>query len=140
MFRVGVVGYSKWTFNVNVAEALISTAFKMVEQNHISDEYVLVSGLTNIGIPALAYKQAVKSGWKTVGIACEKAQKFDLFPVNESKIVGKEWGDESETFLGGIDCLIRIGGGIQSLNETKKVKEMGLPVYEFELLSTENKT
>lgn len=86
-----------------------------------------------MGIPALAYREAVKKGWKTVGIACEKAKEYDLFDVDEKHIVGKEWGDESESFLDMIDMMIKVGGGKQSKEEAEKAKKMGKLVFEYEL-------
>ena len=68
-----------------------------------------------------------------MGIACEKAKEYDLFPVDKKIIVGKEWGDESETLLNNIDVLVRIGGGKQSLREVKQFQETGKPVIEHEL-------
>ena len=48
-------------------------------------------------------------------------------------IVGKEWGDESETFLNKIDCIVKIGGGKQSEKEFAQAKDMEMETYEFEL-------
>ncbi|MBI2105686.1 hypothetical protein HYT56_02500 [Candidatus Woesearchaeota archaeon] len=36
-------------------------------------------------------------------------------------------------FLNSIDALVRVGGGIQSLDETAKMKNRNKRVYEFEL-------
>lgn len=91
--------------------------------------------MTNIGIPALAYQEAIKRNWKTIGIACTKASEYDLFPVDKKIIIGNEWGDESETFIDSIDILIRIGGGKQSLKETEIFKTLNKLVIEFDLKS-----
>ncbi|HLG28284.1 MAG TPA: hypothetical protein VI423_10905 [Paenisporosarcina sp.] len=143
--RIGVVGYSGQKFDENEAQDLIAGTFDAIEmrwpdrKTHPGKravtltEKVIVSGLTDVGIPALAYREAVRRGWKTVGIACEKAKEYDLFPVDKKIIVGKEWGDESETLLNNIDVLVRIGGGKQSLREVKQFQETGKPVIEHEL-------
>ena len=108
----------------------------MVETYHTTypdGNYIVISGLTDMGIPALAYREAVRRNWGTMGVACEKAKEYELFPVDHKVISGKEWGDESEVFLYNIDLLIRIGGGTQSLEETQKAKDMGVEVYEYDL-------
>jgi hypothetical protein len=132
MLHVGVVGYSGGKFDEKIAKALIAIAFDIVEENHGNDN-IVVSGLTDIGIPALAYRAASKRGWKTKGIACKEAEEYDLYPVDETEIVGDKWGDESETFLNDIKVLVRIGGGEQSIDETQKAKDKKIPVYEFDL-------
>jgi nitrogenase molybdenum-iron protein alpha/beta subunit len=130
--KIGVVGYSSAKFNEDVAKALIAISFDTVEVEH-GDDHIIVSGLTDLGIPALAYREAKKRGWKTKGIACKKAEEYDLYPVEETEIVGDDWGDESETFLNDIEVLIRIGGGEQSMDETQKAKDKKIPVFEYDL-------
>ena len=68
-----------------------------------------------------------------MGVACEKAEEYDCFQVNLKIIEGKDWGEESATFLENIDVLVRIGGGKQSLDETEKAKKKKMPVYEYDL-------
>ena len=133
MISVGVIGYSDPKFDKNIAKALMAIALDVVEANHEDDAYELVSGLTDMGIPAIAYEMAKKRGWKTVGIACSKAHDNPCFDVDIEIIEGKEWGDESAVFLDNIDVLIRIGGGKQSIAETKKAKDRDIPVYEYDL-------
>lgn len=131
--KIGVVGYSGAKFDEKIAKALLAIAFDIVEQNIKSDKYDLVSGLTDIGIPSLAYNMAKKEGWKTVGLTAKEAKEYDCFPVDEEIIVGEKFGDESKEFIDYLDCLIRIGGGKQSLKETEMAKDKGIPVYEFDL-------
>jgi len=133
MINVGVVGYSGGKFNEDIAKALLAIALDIIEQNHKSKNYTLVSGYTDMGIPALAYRMAEKRGWKTMGIACEKAHDNPTYNVDSFIIEGKEWGDESKKFLDTIDVLIRIGGGKQSMEETETAKKENIPVYEFDL-------
>ena len=133
MFNIGVVGYSGGKFNEDVAKALVAIALDVVAEDNGDKKYALVSGLTDMGIPAIAYRAADKRGWKTVGIACSQADDNPCYDVDERIIEGEEWGDESDLFLNYIDCLVRVGGGEQSIEETKLAKEMGLPVYEYDL-------
>lgn len=112
--RVGFVGYSDDTkFNKDDAVALVKRSFDIIA----SKNPVVVSGLTNVGIPAIVYAEAASRGLRTAGIACSKAEEYECFPVDEKLIVGKEWGEESQTFLKNIDFLIKIGGGDQSVKE-----------------------
>jgi len=133
MKRIGVVGYSGAKFDLTIAKALLEIALDLMDLIHEDNEFAIVSGYTDLGIPALAYRSAGKRGWKTVGIACEKAEEYDVFDVDEKIIEGKEWGDESETFLDNIDVLIRIRCGVQSFDEVKAAKDKGLDVYEYDL-------
>jgi hypothetical protein len=131
--RIGVVGYSDKKFDKEVARGLIKKAFDKIAEDKDASEFTVVSGWTNLGIPALAYEEAKKRGWKTKGIACKKAQDFELFKVDEGVLIGDEWGDESATFLEGLGVLVRIGGGKQSKAETAKAKEMKIKVIEMDL-------
>jgi hypothetical protein len=118
-FHVGFVGYSMQKFDESKAREYVRQAFDAAEEADRTS-FACVSGLTNMGIPKLAYEEAVKRGWKTVGVACEKAENYDLFPVDEKVIVGKEWGDESDAFLSRIEMLVRVGGGKQSRDGVNK--------------------
>jgi hypothetical protein len=130
--RIGVVGFSKQDFDRDAACSKIKEAFDTIA-NECKQPMSVVSGLTNLGIPALAYNEAFDREWKTVGIACSKANDFDIYPCDETIIVGDEWGDESDKFLSSIDILVRVGGGKQSKDEVKMAKERGLKVMEFDL-------
>jgi hypothetical protein len=132
--KIGVVGYSGAKFDEKIAKALLAIAFDVVEQNFDSDDgYELVSGLTDVGIPGLAYRMAVKEKWETVGLSAKEAKEYDCFPVDEEIIVGEKFGDESKDFIEYIDCLIRIGGGKQSFKETEMARKKGIPVFEYDL-------
>lgn len=130
--RVGVVGYSNQPFDRQDALLLIRDAFDSF--GRIAD-IEIVSGLTRLGIPALAYEEATRRGWKTIGVACLRAFEYPLFPVNEAIIAGNNWGDESATFIDMIDVLIRVGGGRQSRHEACLARVQGKDVIEFEIPS-----
>lgn len=138
-FNVGLVGYSETKFDEEKAYEIIEQQLNDINNGLLlsppfkKKEPVLVSGLTNLGIPKIGYEIASKLGWKTIGISAEDALNYDLFDVDEQIIVGKEFGDESEEFISMLDCLIRVGGGPQSMRETGMAKEKMIPVYEFEL-------
>lgn len=138
MLKVGIVGYSKQKFDKGEAEAILRKVF--VNLHHIRKKYELndfaieiVSGLTHMGIPGIAYDLAEEFGFKTVGIACNKANYYLCYPVDKTIIVGTNWGEESKTFMNYIDHLIRVGGGSQSHNEVQMARELGKSVEEYEL-------
>ncbi|HLE07237.1 MAG TPA: hypothetical protein VI933_01275 [archaeon] len=119
------------------AQQLLKEAYDRLEAEFPTHQKIVVSGLTDVGVPSIAYREAAARNWRTVGIACSKASGYPCFPVSERIIVGSEWGEESETFLNYIDSLIRIGGGNQALMETAKARKMGKYVIEFNLLALE---
>lgn len=131
--RVGVVGYSGQKFDVDQARMFVVRAFDTIKDKYPHHQITVVSGLTNLGIPKIAYAEAVGRGWRTAGVACEKAAEYDCFPVDDVHIEGANWGDESPAFVNGIDMIIRVGGGEQSHAETRAVKAQGKPVFEYDL-------
>ena len=132
--KIGVVGYSKQGFNEIQARIYIKRAFTTIHDNYGDQHYmIVVSGLTAMGIPLIAYQEAFERNWDTKGIACIKAKEHPCFPVDEEIIFGLEWGDESSLFLNDIDILVRVGGGEQSMRETALAHEKCIPVIEFEM-------
>lgn len=130
---VGVVGYSATRFDKLEGRYLVKKAFDELEKQFGSNEIVIVSGYTDLGIPSLAYHEAFKRGWKTVGVACEKAINYKCFKCDQVIIVGKRWGDESQTFLDKISVLVKIGGGKQSIRELEMARNMNKIIFEYEL-------
>jgi hypothetical protein len=136
---IGVVGYSAMKFDKTIALLLIQQGFDTATAMlKFPSDVKVASGLTNLGIPAIAYQEAVRRGWKTIGYACTDAENYECFPVNERHIIGDNWGDESNAFLDCLSVLIRVGGGKQSLREVELAKEWGMPVIEFELEAIAN--
>lgn len=131
--KIGVTGYSAQKFDQEKAKDMLNEAFNEVQRQNPERGYEVVSGLTDLGIPAIAYREGVKKGWRTIGIACSKAEEYSCFPVDEKIIIGKEWGEESQTFLNHIDILIRVGGGNQAKRETQTAKDLGKLVIEYDL-------
>ena len=136
--KIGIVGYSSGDFDIDMADELVSLglaymSFRLGNENLKGCE--LVSGLTDVGIPGIAYKKATDLGLKTVGIACSLASEYDCFPVDSKIIVGDDWGDESKTFIDYIDAIIRVGGGKQSFEEVAAFKKLkpNAPIIEMEL-------
>lgn len=116
ILKVGIIGYSAKKFDKNDAIYLIN---KGLDYFKVQNGDELVSGLTDLGIPGLSYRIGRGRRLKLIGIACERAHDEDsiCYPVDEEIIVGENWGDESQTFLDYIDCLIKVGGGPQSEKE-----------------------
>lgn len=155
--RIGVVGYCPPTkYDEEIALKNLEEAFDKLRVDFPDREVVIVSGATNVGILAQAYALATQRGFKTGGVACEKAVNFELYPMTEQPIiVGANWGAESSVFINGIgaiaqvasdkveqykhhphyglDAMIRIGVGPQSIRETQMIKGMGKPTYEYDL-------
>jgi hypothetical protein len=133
-FSVGVVGYCPPTqFDEQEARRMIIEAYEKISLLRPKANIRIVSGATNVGVLKIAYEEATKRKWKTVGVACKRAKEHPLFPVDELIIVGEEWGEESETFVGMLDAIIRIGIGKQSLREAEEVKNKGKMSIEYDL-------
>lgn len=132
--NVGVVGYCPPTkFDEKEALRMICEAYDRVVAMAPGQQISIVSGLTNVGVLKIAYDEAERRGWRKIGVACKKAMEHPLFPVDESVIVGDNWGDESKTFIDMLNAIIRIGTGAQSIRETEEVKRRGLPAFEYDL-------
>ena len=132
--RIGVVGYSAGKFDEAEAIRLLNKGFdEALQLNPGATKVVIVTGYTDLGIPALAYRIAEERGWFTVGVASGKAAEHPCFPVDLPVIVGMEWGAESEAFLSTSDVYLRVGGGDQAHTEIAQAKESGRPVIEYEL-------
>jgi len=155
--RIGVVGYCPPTkYDEREALKQLEEAFDRIDVDFSNRGIVVVSGVTNVGVLAQAYHLATERGYETGGVACEKAADFELFPTTEKPIlVGKNWSTESPVFINGIDAIrdvdpekireylnhphygldamIRIGVGPQSIREATMIREMGKPTYEFDL-------
>lgn len=123
---IGVIGYSDKSCETNYAKEQVQLGILSVTLKLKIDleEASICSGLTNLGIPAVAYNFAKLFNLHTIGIACSKATQYECFPVNKKIIIGNDWGDESETFLKSIDALVRVGGGPQSIKEWNTFTEM----------------
>jgi len=113
--RLGVIGYSGTPFDEKEGRGILKREISLRAIHHPDLE--IVSGLTAIGIPKLAYQVAVDLGLRTVGIACSKAHEYDCWPCDEIVIMGNEWGAESTIFLSSIHEMIKVGGGKQSAAE-----------------------
>lgn len=134
--KIGVVGYSSGKFNQSEAHRLVTLGLDYLIEIHQNEkEFEIVSGYSNIGIPALAYDYAFEKELNTTGIACSKVFDYDVYPVDKEIIIGDNWGDESETFIEYIDCLLKVGGGDQSEAEAKAFKTLkpNAVVIEFKL-------
>lgn len=130
--KVGVIGFSDESkFNKSDAIKAFNDAFDNIKELFPEREIHIVSGLTNMGMPRLAYEEAVRRKWKTVGIAPKQSENYKLFPVDEKIIVGEKFGDESEVFINYINVLIKVGGGKQSDKELKMSIEKNIPIMDM---------
>lgn len=103
--KFGVVGYSLPDFDHRRAKALLEEAFDLLITLHRPENIQVVSGLTNVGIPRLAYELGQARNYRCIGISSRPSsgrQIRSLAGYNEQIIVGIEFGDESQAF---IDCL-----------------------------------
>lgn len=134
---VGVVGYSNQDFDETEATIILEEAFDDIETEYVDngdfESIVVVSGLTNIGIPSIAYQVADERGYETVGVAPDEASEYELYDVDEIYWVGETFGDESQAFIDMIDVIIRVGGGEQSKREVEMAEEDDLSVIEYDL-------
>ena len=135
-YFIGVTGYSNSDFDEAQAHELLVAALDELAAAAPRETMVLVSGLTDMGVPAIAYREAVKRGWRTIGISAQRSQRYANFPVDEKIIVGSVWHEASETFIEKVDALIRIGGNNVAADETALAYAKGIPVMEFDLPAT----
>ncbi len=121
--QIGVVGFSRPHFDHDAAAALLADALDRVlaRRGVAPTDADLVSGLTDAGVPRLAYQRAVALGMRTVGLSARAAlrARSGRWPVDEVVLVGARFGDESAAFVARLDELIRIGGGPQSRREVE---------------------
>ncbi len=121
--KIGVVGFSRSQFDQDAAvvqlQEHLQTMFATWSVEPAQTE--LVSGLTNMGIPRLAYRIADELGMFTVGLSAKQAlrTRSGTYPVAQRILVGDKFGEESEAFVAYIDVLIRVGGGPQSRREVE---------------------
>lgn len=117
------MGYSgefgEWSFDPDVARALIRDQLLRIHEDNTARVIEVVAGLTNIGIPRLAYEEAAKLGMITVGFAPDESLNYPHHHVDKIVYQGEGWGDESAAFLDYCDMLIKVGGGEQSEAEFK---------------------
>ena len=60
--KIGVVGYSAQKFDEAEAERMLKEAYNIINSQYAGKSKAVVSGLTDLGIPALAYREAVSRG------------------------------------------------------------------------------
>jgi len=137
---IGVVGTTdSSTFNSEEVIEAIEHIFDDIEEEYHEncDSYCVVSGLTNMGVWKHAYEIASERGYKTIGIAPNEANDYEHYPVDETVIIGKKFGDESSMLIDSINILVKIGGGDQSDTEMNMAEEAGLQVMEYEFKGDE---
>jgi SLOG cluster4 family len=136
ILNVGVIGFYIQKFDESEARDALENILDDLEEEYIlSNEFkdiIIVSGLTNMGIPKVAYDLADERSYETIGIAPEEARGMKHAEVDQIIFVGEKFGDESETFIDAIDVLIKLGGGKQSEKEATMADEEDIPVIEYD--------
>lgn len=125
---IGFLGYSSGKFDTLKALDILIREFKT-----FGSDTVIVSGLTDLGIPGLVYRMANIYNHQTVGIACNKASNYPCYPCDTKILTGDNWGDESPTFIGFCHEFIAIGGGKQTKNEIELIRVASKPIRVYEL-------
>lgn len=120
--KIGLVGdCSSTLFDEDKVRAYLRELFDEITKLNPGREFTLVSSLSDVGVPGLGYAEAAARGWRTAGVACAAARYYEWFEVDEYRIVGRSWGDESMAFIEELDgddsIFVRIGRGEQSLRE-----------------------
>lgn len=130
---IGIIGYSAKPFDIEEANDILTEIYDNLEEKYPDDEIWILSGLTNVGIPKLAYEMAKAYELPTVGLSCRKALDCDCYEVDQTIIYGENWGDDSPQLMREVDELYRIGGGDIAMKEAQMAKDLGIPVTEYDL-------
>ncbi|MCB9637383.1 MAG: hypothetical protein H6728_10405 [Myxococcales bacterium] len=121
--KIGVVGFSSPHFDQEAAKQQLEEHLQHVFSvwGVTPEQTELVSGLTNMGVPKLAYQIADTLGMITIGFSAKQALrvKSGTYPVARRIVVGEKFGDESEEFVAYVDVMVRVGGGPQSRHEVE---------------------
>lgn len=137
---VGVVGFSgQWSNEkiaadpelrerVRLARAELKEVLRDLHKQH-GERLVISSGATMEGVPKLAYEICEELGITAMGVACEKAGDYPLGEMRYLVIEGKDWGEESPTFLKTSDRIVMLGGGGQAKREAITAANDGKPVF-----------
>ena len=142
--NIGFIGYSDTKFDKKIAKQIIYDIFQIIERKYCTDDNLntkinIITGATNLGIPAIVYEIAnnenIKYGkWFTlVGVMAKEGYQYELYPCDEIYSYGENFGDESEEFINRLDILYKIGGGKQSIKEFQMANDKGIEVYEYSL-------
>ena len=96
------------------------------------DKLVVSSGATMEGVPKIVYEVCEAHGIAAMGVTSEKAANYRLGKMQYLVIEGKDWGDESRTFIQSSDEIVMIGGGGQAKREAIAAATEGTPVTIFQ--------
>ncbi|MFH1047449.1 MAG: hypothetical protein V1738_04055 [Patescibacteria group bacterium] len=132
---IGVVGYLPPSeFDEKEALLRLQQSFDDIDRRWPDQLKAVVSGLTDVGIHAIAYREAERRGWMTVGICCRRAFDHNLYPCAVKVFAGKDFGDDEEVraFTKNLNCLVRIGDGPISRRITEQLRNEGLPIWEHD--------
>lgn len=127
-FLVGVMGFSgSWETAPYQGDQLRNWLSKMkaalqqqllhLQELH-GEKLVMVGGATDLGTLQLSYQVSAELKIQCMAVAPDRALDFPFANFVYAVPVGKEFGDESETFVRLCDQFLLLGGGPQSRRET----------------------
>lgn len=144
--RIGYSGYCPPTkYDEEEAIRMINGAMDKIEVDFPYSEYTLVSGGSDVPSLNFAYEAAEARGWNTAAVTSSESNKSGLWQTTEEPvIVGSTWGAEMGVYIfgtqvegdahkDGLDALIRVGFGSQSLKEAAIMRILERPTYEYDL-------
>lgn len=132
--RIGITGYVTQKFDVQQALKYVKKAFDRIDKKYPKRKREVVGKLIDAGIYSIAYREAVRRRWKTVGIEFAEFQHYRLFPVNQRIGVGKI--SEFSIFMNVIDILVRVGGLYRARKECDDARNNKKEVYEYNVKAT----
>lgn len=135
--NIGFVGYSGGAAFKPLArdnEIFLREVLSRLDPN----QFLLVSGATNEGMPGLMYGVANELGMAAMGITSWKSGAYEPSIMSHLLTIGNSWGHESSFFLKYLDIVIAYGGGNQSFDELVAAEENNIPIIVYQTLNEES--
>ena len=127
--KIGITGYVEQRFDQQQALKFLRKAFDKIEKKYPKRTKEVVGKLIDAGIYAIAYREAIRRKWKTVGIPFSEFKRYRPFPVKEA--IQLRGQNEHDLFKNMVDILVRIGGLYRARGECEEAKENNKEVYEY---------
>ena len=128
--RIGVTGFITQKFDEQQALKYLRKAFDKIEKGYPRRKKEIVGKNIDLGIYAIAYREAVRRKWKTVGIPYPEFENFRKFPVNEVVQKSIDYSVYS-LFFEMIDIIVRVGGLYRAIDEVSEAKRANKEIYEY---------
>lgn len=131
--KIGVVGYITQKFDEEKARKLLKRIFDKINGKYPKRRKVVISMLVDLGVCSLAYREATRRRWKTVGIENQLVRTYKPFPVNEVVRAETAMHERFSFFTIPLDVVVRIGGSNldRELCETSRKKDKD--IFEVEV-------